>query len=54
MPLLIRSLNFYCNYDINANGIFTEDEILKYGMKFIAVDENGIDVEEDKYDNRLL
>lgn len=47
-------VNFYCNYDINANDIFTEDEFSKYGMKFITVDENGIDVEENKYDNRLL
>ena len=38
----ITPINFYCNYDINANGIFTEDEILKYGMKLIAVDETEI------------
>lgn len=48
------SVSFYCNYDINANDIFTEDEFSKYGMKFITVDENGIDVEENKHDNRLL
>lgn len=44
----VTSVNFYCNYDINANTIFTEDEFSKYGMKFITIDENGIDVEENK------
>lgn len=50
----IKSVNFYCNYDINARSIFTEEEFLRYGMEFITVNENGIDVEENKYDNRLL
>lgn len=44
----VAPVNFYCNYDINANTIFTEGEFSKYGMKFITLDENGIDVEEDK------
>lgn len=39
-------VNFYCNYNINANSIFTEEEISEYGMKFIILNEDGINVEE--------
>lgn len=38
-------VNFYCNYDINADKIFTEAEFLRYKMKFITLDEKGIDIE---------
>lgn len=38
-------VNFYCNYDINADKIFTEAEFSRYKMNFITLDEKGIDVE---------
>ena len=41
-----RPINFYFNYELDFNKIFTEEEFYKYGMKCIALDEHGIDVGE--------
>ena len=38
--------NFYCNYKLDWKNVFTEEEFLKYGMKFLLLDEQGIDVGE--------
>ncbi|WHH58828.1 hypothetical protein [Petroclostridium sp. X23] len=39
-------VDFYCNYEIDFNKIFTKQESEKYGMKFITIDENGINLED--------
>lgn len=41
-----KPINFYCNYKLDWNNVFTEEEFLKYGMKFFLLDEQGIDVGE--------
>ena len=41
-----KSINFYCNYKLDWNNVFSEEEFLKYGMKFFLLDEQGIDVGE--------
>lgn len=37
-------VTFYCNYNLNAESIFTKQELDTYKMKFITLDENGITV----------
>lgn len=39
-------INFLCNYNININDIFTNEEIEKYKMHFLLLDEKGINLEE--------
>lgn len=39
-------VNFYCNYEIDINRIFTKEESEKYGFKMITIDENGIGLED--------
>ena len=41
-----KPINFYCNYKLDWKNVFTEEEFLKYGMKFLLLDEQGIDVGE--------
>lgn len=41
-----RSINFYCNYKLDWNKVFTEEEFMKYDMKFLLLDEQGINVGE--------
>lgn len=41
-----QPINFYCNYEIDFNQIFTKKELDKYGMKFITIDENGLNLED--------
>lgn len=40
-----QPVEFYCNYEIDFNQIFTKDEFEKYKMEFILLDNNGIDLE---------
>lgn len=41
-----KTVNFYCNYDLDWNKVFTTEEFLKYDMKFLVLDEQGVDVGE--------
>lgn len=41
-----QPVDFYCNYEIDFNKIFTKEEFDKYGMKFITLDKKGIDLED--------
>lgn len=41
-----QPVDFYCNYEIDFNKIFTKEEFDKYGMKFITMDKRGINLEE--------
>lgn len=41
-----QPVKFYCNYEIDFNQIFTKDEFEKYKMKFILLDNNGINLED--------
>lgn len=41
-----KPITFYCNYELNYNKIFTKEEFLKYKMKFVVLEETGIDVGE--------
>ncbi|RHQ81700.1 MBL fold metallo-hydrolase [Coprobacillus sp. AF21-8LB] len=40
-----KELNFYCNYEINWNTIFTKEEFDTYKMKFYCISEEGIILE---------
>ena len=40
-------ITFYCNYKLEWNKIFTNEEFLDYQMKFIHLEEQGINVGED-------
>lgn len=42
-----KPIRFYCNYELDWNKIFTKEEFLKYNMKFIVLDPQGIDVGEE-------
>lgn len=42
-----NQVNFYCNYELKWDEIFTKDELLKYHTKFIILEECGIDVGEE-------
>lgn len=42
----ILPVRFYCNYEIDWRLVFTPEELKKYQMKFITIDESGIDLEE--------
>lgn len=42
------TVKFYCNYDIDIDRIFSKEELLKYEVEFIILNENGIDVEEER------
>lgn len=42
-----KLITFYCNYELNYNKIFTKEEFLKYKMKFVVLEENGIVVGEE-------
>lgn len=41
-----QPVNFYCNYEIDINRIFTNDELEKYEFNMITIDENGISLED--------
>lgn len=41
-----KEIRFYCNYEIDWTKIFTKEEILKYRMNFIVLDQQGITVGE--------
>ncbi|OEH85571.1 hypothetical protein BHU72_01875 [Desulfuribacillus stibiiarsenatis] len=41
-----QAVNFYCNYEIDFNTIFTKEEFGKYEMKFITIDKSGINLED--------
>lgn len=41
-----KEVCFYCNYELDWNKIFSEDEFLQYKMKFFDFGEKGIDVGE--------
>lgn len=45
---------FYCNYDIDWRMIFTPKEYAKYQMKFITIDEKGIDLEEMRDEGKRI
>lgn len=40
------SVKFYCNYDLKMDNIFSAEEIKKYDIQFITLDEQGVEVEE--------
>ena len=42
-----KPITFYCNYELNYNKIFTKEEFLKYKMKFVILEETGINVGEE-------
>lgn len=41
-----KPVSFYCNYELDWNKIFTKKEFLKYQMKFIVIEQQGINVGE--------
>lgn len=41
-----QPVRFYCNYDIHATSIFSEEEFEKYKMEFIVLADEGIMIEE--------
>ncbi|MEE0281493.1 hypothetical protein [Faecalibacillus intestinalis] len=42
-----ETINFYCNYELEWNKIFTGEELLKYGIKFFSLGQHGVDVGEE-------
>lgn len=41
-----QPVDFYCNYEIDFNKIFTKEELEKYGINFIILDKNGVSLED--------
>lgn len=41
-----KAINFYCNYELEWNKIFTEEEFLQYNMKFFVLGQQGVNVGE--------
>lgn len=42
-----KPISFYCNYEIDWSKVFTREEFLKYDMKFIVLEQQGVDVGEE-------
>lgn len=42
-----KPISFFCNYELDWNKIFTKEEFLKYHMKFLVLEHQGINVGEE-------
>lgn len=42
-----KPITFYCNYELDYSKVFTKEEFLKYEMKFVFLEESGINLGEE-------